>query len=425
MSLITGSIKDVLSIKLKQRDDDYTDQFSRIFMVKMFVISSLIMSVDYFSDKVNCIIPKGSHLTRDFVHSVCWIQGFYIYEELKSRMSESGYYGIPKDTEIDGKFANGQLCRQFNKATYRFDEKCNPLTRAYYLQYQYFPFFIASLAIMYYMPYILFRIVNDDLIRLKGYLKRANGKPVDTKNILDNYFQYSKNGGKLRLRLKTVLNVAIKISYVGVSVLGFALTNMLLQGNYMRYGLEWMEWTKLNNTVAFQYNPYRKTPKPGDILLPSMGFCDIVEGSNDVRSTFTNHHKFICEISPNVLYQYVLVVLWYLFVISIAITVFGVLLYIVSSLVVLYGYSTCFNRVNSDLANICDNMTFREIEYLRFIRIKDLSVYGDVVKLLQKQRYHYCNNADYDTEQTLCKETNFISDGNMLNHNSVNNINYR
>ena len=57
-----GSIKDILSIKIKHRHDSYTDQFCRIFMSKMFIISALVMGVDFFNDKVSCIVPKESNL---------------------------------------------------------------------------------------------------------------------------------------------------------------------------------------------------------------------------------------------------------------------------------------------------------------------------------------------------------------------------
>ena len=65
MSLIDGNIKDVLSIKLKCRHDGITDQFNRILMVKMLIIFSIIMSMEFFSDKVSCIIPyEGKDVTE-------------------------------------------------------------------------------------------------------------------------------------------------------------------------------------------------------------------------------------------------------------------------------------------------------------------------------------------------------------------------
>ena len=66
-----GSIKDILSIKIKTRHDSYTDQFVRIFMSKMFIISALVMGVDFFNDKVSCIVPKDSNLGAfDHGHSI-------------------------------------------------------------------------------------------------------------------------------------------------------------------------------------------------------------------------------------------------------------------------------------------------------------------------------------------------------------------
>ena len=47
----------------------------------------------------------------DFVHSACWIQGFYIYTEMAKRLQESGYYGMPKDIDFDGLMDNGMLCK--------------------------------------------------------------------------------------------------------------------------------------------------------------------------------------------------------------------------------------------------------------------------------------------------------------------------
>ena len=45
---------------------------------------------------------------------------------------------------------------------------CIPLKRMYFSQYQFMPFYIASLAVFYYLPYVLFRLANSDLISLKG-----------------------------------------------------------------------------------------------------------------------------------------------------------------------------------------------------------------------------------------------------------------
>ena len=58
--MVIQALKSILSIKLKSRQDGYTDQFQRVIMVKVLLICSIIIAVDYFSDKVNCIIPTGN-----------------------------------------------------------------------------------------------------------------------------------------------------------------------------------------------------------------------------------------------------------------------------------------------------------------------------------------------------------------------------
>ena len=78
MSLIAGSIKQILSIKIKTRHDTFTDQYNRIFMVRMCVVSSIVCGVNYFSDKVRCIINEENGLNAGFVGSTCWIRGRFL-----------------------------------------------------------------------------------------------------------------------------------------------------------------------------------------------------------------------------------------------------------------------------------------------------------------------------------------------------------
>ena len=362
------------------------------------------MSVDFFSDKVSCIVPRESYLSRDFVHSACWIQGFYVYEELKDRPLESGYYGIPKDVELDGITSKGKLCRKINKATHLRDLQCHSMTKLFYLQFQYFPFFLASLAILYYMPYILFRMNNVDLISLKSNLKSENLKDIDATKLIDNYFNYSMNGGKNKLRLKILLNLGLKILYVIVNALGFICMNTLLNYNYKTYGMQWIQWSRLNNSIAFDNNGDNGHRKPGNILLPAMGFCEITEGSTDVRSSYANQNKFICEISPNVLYQYVLLVLWFLFVISIVISNLGVCLLVGTHM---WTSIQCYmfrSRNVKSVYTVCKNMTLREIDYTKFIQAKNLPLYGDVIRTLQERSTK--KELAYDMEEEMrCKNS--------------------
>lgn len=381
MSLISGNLKDILSIKLKQRHDSISDQFNRILMVKMLVIFSIVTSMEFFSDKVSCIMPHEVSLTEEFVHSTCWIRGFYIYKELMTRPKESSYYGIPRDVEINGVDSNEQLCRKYSKVTGELNPFCFPLTKMFYTQYQFFPFYIASLAIAFYLPYLLFRIVNSDMINLKTAIKESENEQ-DVINIMDMYFNYKTNGGVFILRCKVLGTIVIKFLYLIVSVCTFLLTDKLLDNKYVGYGPNWLKWSQLPNTLAFDFSADRGFPKPGEYLLPSMGFCDIVEGVSHMTKTTFNEHRIICEISTHIIYQYVLFVLWFLFVTSITLSSLGLLHYTLRSVYHALCRNTCTCLTQGK--KIFYRFTVRETEYIELIRVKKLSLYVDLISKFEK-----------------------------------------
>ena len=129
--------------------------------------------------------------------------------------------------------------------------------KTFYLQYQWMPFLISSLALLHYFPYLLFRIVNTDIISLKSSLKGE----IDTEAIVKNYFNYKINS-LLKMRIRLCLNVVIKCAYVCVCFLGFWLLDKLLNENFIPYGPNWIKWTKYNNSMSHDRTA-RDHPKPG------------------------------------------------------------------------------------------------------------------------------------------------------------------
>ena len=75
MSMITGNIKSLLKIKFKARHDNCTDQYNRIFMVKMAMISSMLLGLNWFKDTIKCVVPNFAGTDKGYVHQACWIQG--------------------------------------------------------------------------------------------------------------------------------------------------------------------------------------------------------------------------------------------------------------------------------------------------------------------------------------------------------------
>ena len=180
-----NSIKSLLTITPKSRVDDFTDQFHRIFMVKMSMVASLLLGLNWVKDTITCIIPGTAGISGSYVHQACWINGFYIYKDLKHTPGKLAYYGIPEDIDNTGlHVSSGAPCQ-----VGLHNPGCEPLTKTFYLQYQWFPFYIASIGFLYYLPYILFRCVNADLISLKGNLK----SDVDADVVVKNYFNHVIN----------------------------------------------------------------------------------------------------------------------------------------------------------------------------------------------------------------------------------------
>lgn len=167
---ITDSIKQILSVKIKPRHDSYSDQFSRIFMVKVMMIGALLVGLSWYTDKINCIIPGALGVDGGFVSQACWINGLYVFKDIRYHENDIGYYGIPRDINMDGMFEDGTICATTDSSQRR-NEKCRPMEKTFYLQYQYMTFIMAALAVLYYAPYAFFRLINQDVVSLKGTIK--------------------------------------------------------------------------------------------------------------------------------------------------------------------------------------------------------------------------------------------------------------
>ena len=78
----------------------------------------------------------------------------------------------------------------------------------YFLHYQWVPFYVVSLAILYYVPYLIFKSVNSDLISLVDTVENGNLRDVD--KIANNYFNYRINS-KIKMKIIIWVNLMIKV----------------------------------------------------------------------------------------------------------------------------------------------------------------------------------------------------------------------
>lgn len=373
-----GSLKDFLFIKVKHRHDGLSDQFNRIVMVKLFSVSALLMSVEFFGDHIDCLVPESKFLKEDFVRSTCWIQGVFIYENIPSQLS--AYHGLPKSVKENGYKGNGykgkttKLCNVKDTKETGGKDSCKPLTKMYYTQYQYYSCYMASLAVLFYLPYYAFQMLNTDLIDLNEIIVKNDDIKIKSNEIINNYFDYKRNGGFWMLRLKILANLGVKLIYIVINISGFLFTNYTLYGKFKYYGLEWMKWTTQKD-----YHP-----RPGDVLLPTVVLCELAEASLSVNRETTDEHIFMCEITAHVLYQYVLLFIWFLFMLSVFISFAGFLGYLGASIFDAVFSFLPTNEKEYRFYEKVKTLTVREMEYLKKIKRNDLDLYNAVLMSTDK-----------------------------------------
>jgi len=295
-------------------------------------------------------------------------------------MQESAYYGIPENIDYDGVDENGNLCATDDR-TKRYIKECRPMRKRFFLHYQWLPFYISSLALMYYFPYILYQTINTDMISLDNLIQDEN---TDAAKLAKNYFNYKLNS-KLSMRFRVLCNLLIKKLYIMINMGGFILTDRVLEGRYFNYGFEWCNWHIMPNSIAYDITK-RTSPKPGNFILPSWGLCDLHEALRDVRTTTINRHKFICEVSPHIIYQYILIILWFFFNIGIAVSTLGAVLHIVNHVKTFACVFKPGFKKGTLTGEVYSLLTFREIEYLEHIKDQNMTTYGEVMRKLTKHR---------------------------------------
>lgn len=374
---IANDIKDMLSVSRKQRHDALTDQFSRVFMLKICMVATLFVGMNWYKDDITCVIHGTNGIDGGFVKQACWINGLYIFEQVETHQDDIGYYGIPREIQNDGITKEGSMCQTSEKQSGTRNIGCDPMKKTFFLQYQYMVFFVSLLAVLYYSPYLIWKVANTDIISLKGDVAAG-----DAEKIVESYFNETINPSA-KMRYKVLANLFVKLLYIIVNVCGFILTDGVFNGRFRNYGNQWVSWSKLDNEEAYNYMGGRDKPKPGNTLLPSFALCEVHESAIDIKHEVLNKHKFVCEMSGHVLYQYMLLIMWFCMVAGILVSCVGFVIQIVDHILTI----SCFLRQGTAARKMYKRVTIRECEYLEFIRRKNLSLYGEVIRLLKEDRF--------------------------------------
>lgn len=391
MSGVVGDIKKLFKFKFKARSDGATDQYHRLFMTRALLVGAFLTGLNWYKDDVKCIVPKSFGGSVDgFGPKACWINGFYVYKELKDIPNFQGYYGLPNTMAHNGTLqvplSRGDAARSTNggpltcAATEENSGSCKPMEKLFYLQYQWFPFYLATIALLYYIPYIMFQFVNTDLLSFK---KDVKNQKANVDGIIKNYFNRETNQLS-RQHMRVVMNIIVKFLYIMANVCVLSFTDSLLNNDFIRFGSRWMSWSELRNDKAHNYVDVREHIKPGERLLPTFGFCDVLEAGLDIKHKLINEYSLVCEISQHVLYHYVLIAIWILIVVGFVLSCLGFLW-----LLLRYGMrSRMFANEEIAAKQVYDTLSVREAEYLDFARKKNVPLYGTLIRALHKERYH-------------------------------------
>ena len=175
------------------------------------------------------------------------------------------------------------------------------------------------------------------------------------------------------------MNTVVKWIYLGVNLGVFYLTDHLLSNKFVKYGRQWIRWSVLSNQEAFHYKT-GVSVKPGNRLLPTFGFCEIFEASVSETFVYKNKSRFICEISLNVMYQYIFLILWFFMLAGIVISSCGVVQNLANHLITFLYILR--NDPEGGGKPFLRNLSFRECEYLSVIRRRDNQLYREMLELL-------------------------------------------
>jgi len=370
-------LKKMLTVKLKPRVDPYCDQYSRIIMVKVLMLTATFTAISWAKDKVTCIVPKNHDTTKDFVSKACWINGMYIYEGLPHDQT-SYYYGIPSDITNDGVNNAGTLCATRGPGAER-NGVCNELEKTFFLQYQWFPMGVVFLTALYYLPYLLFKFVNQDMQDLKVLTKGKKADEVDYGKLVDKFFKGRGNRSMWRI----LLNIVVKILYVAANVVGLLVMDSALNGAFLGYGANWLKWTELSREKMYEYTS-QEHPKPGNQLLPSFALCQVRSEAQDIKTQYSNVHTYICELSQHVLYQYVLALLWFMHIIGVVVSVVGLIKHMGNII-----YKDCAPALESpEISRVYSKLSVRERELLDYIRMKNIPMFGKLIETISERHEH-------------------------------------
>jgi len=282
----------------------------------MFVLMVICGTIVTVRQHTGNIISCNGFTKYDgsFSEDYCWTQGLYtIREAYHVSTFNVPYPGlIPEEIPL----CLGETCEKGGSST----------TRVYHLWYQWIPFYFWLTAAAFFFPYLIYKRygfgdIKPLIVMLYNPLDGEEGVKGDSEKasiwIYHRFSIYMNEHSMYANFLQRhgigILVIGIKVAYLIISVLIMSLTAEMFElADFKQYGIVWaQQWPK----------PPANTTGIKDLLFPKMVACEIKRWG----PTGLEDENGMCVLAPNVINQYIFLILWWSLVVTIVSNVFNVL----------------------------------------------------------------------------------------------------
>jgi len=297
-----------------------------------------IVAVNQYTGK-NISCDGFTKFQEDFAQDYCWTQGLYtIKEAYDLPESQIPYPGIVPE--------NVPACREHKlknggKIICPPADQVKPLTRARHLWYQWIPFYFWVIAPFFYFPYVLVKRMG--LERMKPLLKIMSDyyhctTETPSAEVIDKCADWVYNSIVDRLtegsswtswRNRHGLGLAVlfsKVLYLMGSTAVMGVTSMMFHvGDFNTYGIEWLR--QFPDTDNYSTSIKHK-------LFPKMVACEIKRWG----TTGLEEENGMCVLAPNVIYQYIFLIMWFALFLVIICNFINIFVWIFKMYAITYTY---------------------------------------------------------------------------------------
>ncbi|XP_063693259.1 innexin inx2-like [Bolinopsis microptera] len=306
--------------------DDAYSRFNRVYLFVFSIICGAVVTLnDYAGETIEC---HGFDIfALPFHENYCWTQGIYTLLEaydIPNNNRQIPYPGIiPEQTPcFDFTYSNGTkyVCPNASSIL--------PLTRVYHLWYQFISFYFWVCAVVFYVPYLVFR--NSDIGTLKPVVQMLQDPGLSSED--EENQKIEKASRWLATRLSTFLKakgplqwflvrhkfffivVFDKLANLAVVVLViYATDKMFVITSYTTYGSDWLM------SLSGDHPSYKDSPL--DKLFPKMVACEVTKWG----TTGLVNEAGMCVLAPNVVNSYFFLIFWFVLVLALIVNAFAVL----------------------------------------------------------------------------------------------------